>query len=116
LALFLQQLWNKLNSAEIQEASTHIQIAWNLSESKIDKNNPPRRHENAENEIKKLWWIDVLAEQIWNLEPEKLKQFLSNLSQKIRTDWEKDKERWREGLSFQLLSASENLDSAKENY
>lgn len=101
LASFLKLFSQKLNSPEILKASENISQAWELSKWPLEKSiqehwwSKPPKHENAENEIKILWWIEVLAEQISKLEPEKLKQFLQWLANKLWEDSEADRNRPR---------------------
>lgn len=109
---FLHKLWNQLNSEEITQASNSIQKARQISEKYMDKNNIPPTHKNAEDRIKNIGWIDKILEDIWKLQPSELSQFLTNLSEKIRADWDNDLYNWREKLSDYLHLASNYLQTA----
>ena len=45
--------WNE----KLKIASDKIRIAWKISEPYVDRNNPPKKHENAEFEIELFWWV-----------------------------------------------------------
>lgn len=93
LADFLEELYNITWNEKLKIASDKIRIAWGISEAYVDKNNPPKKHENAEFEIELFWWVNNIAEKVWKMNEAELWIFLLALSQKIWNDWEKDSNR-----------------------
>lgn len=93
LSEFLEELSKITWNEKLKIASERIKIAWNISEPYVDKNNPPKKHENAEFEIELFWWIVSIANKFRNSDPIKLWEFLLKLSDKISIDWEKDSNR-----------------------
>lgn len=93
LADFLEELSKITWNEKLKIASDKIRVAWEISEPYVDKNNPPKRHENAEFEIELSWWIVSIANKFWNGKPIELWEFLLKLSDKINIDWEKDSKR-----------------------
>lgn len=101
LANFLEELSEITWNNNLKTASDKIRNAWEISKSYVDKNNPPKKHENAEFEIQLFWWVNAIAEKIWKLDNTELGTFLLALSQKIWNDWEKDSRRpsiWKDWL------------------
>ncbi len=93
LSEFLEELYKITWNEKLKIASEKIKIAWNISEPYVDKNNPPKKHENAEFEIELSWWIVSIANKFRNSAPIELWEFLLKLSDKISIDWEKDSNR-----------------------
>lgn len=93
LADFLEELSKITWNEKLKMASDKIRIAWGISEAYVDRNNPPKKHENAEFEIELFWWVNTIAERIWKMNKIELWNFLLALSQKIWNDWEKDSNR-----------------------
>jgi hypothetical protein len=93
LADFLEELSKITWNDKLKIASDKIRIAWGISEAYVDRNNPPKKHENAEFEIELFWWVNTIAERIWKMNKIELWNFLLALSQKIWNDWEKDSNR-----------------------
>ncbi len=101
LADFLEELYKITWNEKLKIASDKIKIAWKISEPYIDKNNPPQKHENAEFEVRFLWWVNAIAERFWKMDNMNFWNFLLSLSQKIWNDWEKDFKRssiWKDWI------------------
>lgn len=93
LSDFLEELYNITWNDKIKRASEKIATAWKISEPYVDKNNPPKKHENAELEVRVVWWIKSIAKEIWNWDIAWFWEFLLALSKKIWNDGEKDSNR-----------------------
>ncbi len=93
LANFLEELSKITWNEKLKIASEKIRVAWKISEPYVDRNNPSKKHENAEFEIELFWWVKAIAERVWKMDSTELLTFLWELSQKIWNDWEKDSKR-----------------------
>lgn len=93
LADFLEELSKITWNEKLKVASEKIRVAWKISEPYVDKNNPPKKHEDAESEIRFSGGVHTIAERVWKMNNTELWNFLLALSQKIWNDWEKDSKR-----------------------
>ncbi|MGE4443919.1 MAG: hypothetical protein AB7E37_02930 [Candidatus Altimarinota bacterium] len=93
LADFLEELSKITGNDKLKIASDKIRIAWGISEAYVDRNNPPKKHENAEFEIELFGGVNTIAERIGKMNEAELGIFLLALSQKIWKDGEKDSNR-----------------------
>jgi len=123
LSFFLEELADNVKNWEIKEllkqASKDIEQAWEICKiptqkflEEIEKSWKQIEYKHT-NEVK---WLSVdkkeLAKIIWNLEESKLKEFLEKLSEKIKKDWEADRNRWREKLANNLFNCAKKLKQA----
>ncbi|MDD3794189.1 MAG: hypothetical protein PHI37_05220 [Candidatus Gracilibacteria bacterium] len=93
LADFLEELSKITGNEKLKVASEKIRVAWKISEPYVDKNNPPKKHENAEFEIELFGGVKAIAERVGKMDSTELLTFLGELSQKIWNDGEKDSKR-----------------------
>lgn len=119
LAKFLQVLWSQTKEGKIwtqlQEASLHIQQAWEICKRYTDKNLDSEKHDKAEKRINTMGWVQMIAEKIWNTDNAIMKQFLLNLSNKIRKDWKKDFDKGRQKLAHELYICADMLQECMKN-
>nr|MDD3720417.1 hypothetical protein [Candidatus Gracilibacteria bacterium] len=93
LADFLEELSKITGNEKLKVASEKIRVAWKISEPYVDKNNPPKKHEDAESEIRFSGGVHTIAERVGKMNNTELGNFLLALSQKIWNDGEKDSKR-----------------------
>ncbi len=125
LSFFLDELADNVKNWEIKkllkQASNDIGQAWEICKiptqkflEEIEKSWKQIKYKHT-NEVK---WLSVdkkeLAKIIWNLEENKLKEFLEKLSEKIKKDWEADRDRNppRIKLANNLFNCAEKLKQA----
>lgn len=128
LSEFFLELYTLTKNEEFFRLTAEIKTAWDICEKYINKNNPPKLHEDAEMFIANLWWISNIALAVCNLKKADFNNFIINLSIKLNQDWQKDWNRpsisadWivnqtktRTRLSTSLLKASLILKKVWEN-
>ncbi|MGE4444343.1 MAG: hypothetical protein AB7E37_05105 [Candidatus Altimarinota bacterium] len=93
LADFLEELSKITGNEKLKVASEKIRVAWKISEPYVDRNNPSKKHENAEFEIELFGGVKAITERVGKMDSTELLTFLGELSQKIWNDGEKDSKR-----------------------
>lgn len=109
LASFLLNLWAQLQDDKILQASSQIQKARKICEKYMDKNNLQYPHDSAEKWISENGWIDHILHKLLQQTEKEKSEFLNSLSEKLRTDADKDLYNGREKLADCLYLASSFL-------